>query len=457
MWVLLLTGGLHLAAWTWIRHLGDLSMHIGGLWWALLPVLVGYVLATWLLLHQGGDIPYAMPIIGVVAVCCRLLLLDSVPSLSDDIYRYVWDGHVQAAGLNPYTHAPEHNTLTDMRNDDWSKINHRELVTVYPPVAQWFFHGVQRLMPGIIGMKTALVLCDLLLLFVLWRWLLARGQDGRRVLLYAWHPLPVLEIAGNGHIDVLGVLGLCLAMLWLHQGRHLAATWALAAAVLCKLIPVLCAAAFWQHLAGPRGGRWRRALDPHSRLVLLWVPVLVIAAYVPFADAGATMWTGLSAYATKWRFNDSAYGFVYTLLSDPKPGWELDDGALLAARWVCLAVLALVMAWLALRRAADPAALCATVLGTQLLLAPTVHPWYLLWVLPFMVFHASPAWIAFSWLVLLAYDVLSDFRSTGVWHESEWVRALEYLPVYLLLAWSALRYFRGTRSRNTEPSATSAK
>ncbi|MDA0337742.1 MAG: hypothetical protein O2782_21460 [bacterium] len=455
--LLVAAGMLQLAAWAWIRSLGDLSLHMDGLWLALVPMLVGYGLAAWLLLAEGGTIPYALRIICAVAVCSRLLLLDTAPSLSDDIYRYVWDARVQAAGLNPYAQAPEDEALIGLRTEDWSKINHRELVTVYPPVAQWFFLAAQRLVPGVTGMKGALVLCDLLLFFVLWRWLLARGQDGRRLLLYAWHPLPVLEIAGNGHVDILGVLGLCVALLWLHQGRHHAATWALSAAVLSKLIPILCAAAFWQHLGATHSRGWQRALDPRPRRVLLWIPVLVLAAYLPFADAGAPMWTGLSAYASKWRFNDSVFGLVYSLISDPKPGWEWDDGALRSARWLCLAAVAVVMTALALRRNADPAAMCATVLGTQLLLAPTVHPWYLLWVLPFTVLHASAAWVAFSWLVLLAYHVLGDFRSTGVWHESWWIRGLEYLPVYLLLAGAPLWRRRRSGRWNSRAAAASAQ
>lgn len=450
---LLLAGALQLGAWVVVRHLGDLSMHVHGLWWALLPILAGYGLAAWLL-HEGGQIPRAMIVIIGVAVCGRLLLLDTAPSLSDDIYRYLWDGRVQVAGLNPYADPPEHDDLAGLRDDDWSRINHRELVTVYPPVAQWFFLLVQRLEPGVAGMKAALVICDLLLVLVLWRWLELRGQDGRRVLLYAWHPLPVLEIAGNGHVDVLGSLWLCAALLWLHRKRHHAAAWALAAATLSKMIPLLCAAAFWRWLAPGQGGLLRRAFDPRPRLCLLWVPVLVIIAYLPFAGAGSSMWTGLSAYVAKWRFNDSAYGLVYSFLSDPKPGWEWDDEALLTARWVCLGVLALVTAWTALRRDDDTAAACATVLGVQLLLAPTVHPWYMLWVLPFLVLRTSWAWMALSWLVFLSYDVLVDYQITGVWRESGWIRALEYIPVYLLLLWSLWDRQR-TGPRNTGATPTS--
>lgn len=450
---LILSGCLQLCAWGYVRHLGDLSLHIHQLWWALVPILAGYGLAAWLL-HNAAQIPRATLIICAVALCSRLILLDTTPSLSDDIYRYLWDGRVHTAGLNPYAHAPDDETLTRLRDDDWSRVNHPELVTVYPPVAQWFFYGVYLLAPSVTGMKASLVVCDLLLILVLWRWLKARGQQDWRVLLYAWHPLPVLEIAGNGHVDILGVLWLCIGLLWLRHRWRLVASWALAAAVLSKMIPLLCVGVFWQRLAPAQGGFWRRTFNPRPRLMLIWVPVLVVAAYLVFADAGAAMCSGLSAYATKWRANDSAFGVVYALLSDPKPGWEWDDEALLTARWLCLGLVALVALGTALRRA-DAAAACSSVLGAQLLLAPTVHPWYLLWLLPFLVLRATPAWIAFSWLVLLAYEVHGSYRTTGVWQESEWIRMLEYLPVYLLLLWGVWTGWR-SRPRNADAIATSA-
>ncbi|HJP29841.1 MAG TPA: hypothetical protein QGF95_04735 [Candidatus Latescibacteria bacterium] len=434
---LLAAGVLQLSAWWWIRQLGDLSLHVHELWWSLLPILAGYCLAA--LACRGGQMAHSGIIIVGVALCSRLLLLDTAPTLSDDIYRYVWDGRVQAAGLNPYSHAPEHDSRTGLRDDDWSQINHPELVTVYPPVAQWFFHAVVRLAPGVTAMKAALVACDLLLIFVLWRWLRRRSQAGWRILLYAWHPLPVIEIAGNGHVDILGVLCLCTALLWLCGDRRHLAAWALAAAVLGKMIPLLCLGAFWRRLAPDRSSRWLRTIDPRPRLSLLWVPVLVVTAYLPFLEAGAAMWSGLSAYAVKWRFNDSAYGLVYRFLSNPKPGWEWDDEALLTARWVCLGGVALVALWTALRHGDDVAVGCAAVLGAQLLLAPTVHPWYMLWVLPFMVLRPHPAWMAFSWLVFLPYHVLLDYRNSGVWQESTSIRLLEYVPVYLLLLWPVWR------------------
>ena len=351
---------------------------------------------------------------GGFAVLFRLLLLDTAPSLSDDIYRYLWDGRVQAAGGNPYAQAPDAASLEGLRDEDWSRINHPELVTVYPPVAQWFFLAAHLVWPGVTGLKAALVLCDLLLIAVLWRLLQARGQRPERALLYAWHPLPVIEIAGNGHVDVLGVTLMMSALLFLVVGRRHGAVLTLTAAVLAKAVPVLCLAAFWRHWAPPDSRGWRRWLDPWPRWPLVWVPAGVAAACLPYADAGAATWSGLRTFAVKWRHNDSLYGLVYSLIADPRPGWEWDDGALLAARWICLGALAAVtVAAAACWR--DPVLGAAAAMAALLLLSPVVHPWYLLWVLAFVPMHPAPPLVAFSWLAFLGYQVLVPYRSSGVW------------------------------------------
>ena len=436
---LLAAGGVLAAVFVWLRAIGDLGGDVPGMWLALLPALAAWAYAAWIVLRSPWSAPGTGAIMAGFAVLFRLLLLDTAPSLSDDIYRYVWDARVQAAGGNPYAQPPDAPSLTGLRDEDWSRINHPEVVTVYPPVAQWFFRAAHLVWPGVTGLKAGLVLCDLLLVAVLWRLLQARRQRPERALLYAWHPLPVIEIAGNGHVDILGVALMMLALLFLAHGRRHVSAAALAAAILAKAVPVLCLAAFWRHWAPPDSGPWRRWLDPGPRWPLVWVPAGVAAACLPYADAGAAMWSGLRTFAVKWRHNDSLYGLVYSLLADPKPGWEWDDGALLTARWICLAALALVT-MAAAARWADPVGAAAASMGALLLLSPVVHPWYLLWVLAFLPMLPAPPWIAFSWLAFLGYQVLGAYRGSGVWQPEEWVVWAEYGPVYLLLGWTLFRW-----------------
>lgn len=441
----LAAAGCLTAAFFWIRALGDLGANVSGLWLALVPAAAGYALAAWLLLRRAAapPAPWGMPLVVGFAVLFRLVLLDTPPSLSDDIYRYLWDGRVQAAGQNPYASPPDADALASLRDGLWEQINHREVPTVYPPVAQVLFRAAHGVAPGVTGMKVALVVCDLALIAALWRLLAARGLDPRRVLLYAWHPLAVVEVAGSGHVDVLGMLLLVLALLWLLRGHRHAAALGLAAAVLSKGVPLVCVPAFWRHWARPGASGWRRWLDPVPRAPLAWLPVAAVAAYLPFADAGPGLWSGLRTFAEKWRFNDSLYGLLYAALADPAPGWTWDDEALLAARWWCLAAL-VVAAAVAAARCADPVRTCLWVLGAQLLLAPTVHPWYALWLLPLLALHFDPPWVAFSWLAFLAYHVLDGYRAHGIWEEAAWVRWAEYGPVYALVAWAGLRRPRRT-------------
>ena len=435
---LLVSGAVLTGVFLWVRAAGDLGAQVPRLWLALLPAAAAYAFAGWLVVRSTCSLPRAGVVVGGFALLFRLLLLETEPSLSDDIYRYLWDARVQAAGGNPYARAPAAASLSGLRDEDWSRVNHPEVVTVYPPAAQWFFLAAHLVRPGVTGLKAALVLCDLLLVALLWRLLQARGQRPERALLYAWHPLPVIEIAGNGHVDVLGVTLMMLALLLLVRGRRQGAALALAAAVLAKVVPVLCLAAFWRHWAPPGRGDWRRWLDPAPRWPLLWVPAGVAAACLPYAGAGEAMWSGLRTFALKWRHNDSLYGLVYSLLADPRPGWEWDEGALMAARWICLGALAAVTAGTAACRR-DPVRSAAAAMAALLLLSPVVHPWYLLWILAFLPVHPGPPWVAFSWLAFLGYQVLAPYRASGVWQPSGWVVWVEYGPVYLLLAQALVR------------------
>ncbi len=450
---MLVSGAVLAAVFLWIRTAGDLAEDVPGMWLALLPALAAYGYAGWLVLRSPGSAPRAGVIVAGFAVLFRLLLLDTAPSLSDDIYRYLWDARVLAAGENPYAQAPDAASLTWLRDDDWSRINHPEIVTVYPPVAQWFFRAAHAAWPGVTGMKAALVLCDLLLIAVLWRLLKARGQNPGRALLYAWHPLPVIEIAGNGHVDVLGVALMMLALLFLVSDRRHGAALGLTAAILAKVIPALCLAAFWRTWSRPDSPAWRRWLDPGPRWPLVWVPAGVAAAGLLYADAGGAMWSGLRTFAVKWRHNDSLYGLVYSVLADPRPGWEWDDGALMAARWICLAALAAVTV-AAAARWRDPVRAAVASMAALLLLSPVVHPWYLLWILAFLPMHPGPPWMAFSWLAFLGYQVLVPYRGSGVWQASGWVVWAEYGPVYLLLGGALVRWAAGRTGSGTGQAAS---
>src|SRR5262245_41177215 len=180
-----------------------LHWRLGG--WVLIGAFAigtGCALAAGRLVGES-DQKTALIIILVGAVAMRLVLLFSEPTLSSDIYRYIWDGRVHAAGINPYRYVPTAGELAPLRDPDvWPHINRADYaVTLYPPGAQLVFLAVTRLGESVVAMKFGLLLFEAVGVAVIIALLRRLGKPATHVVAYAWHPLPVWAIAGNGHID----------------------------------------------------------------------------------------------------------------------------------------------------------------------------------------------------------------------------------------------------------------
>lgn len=336
----------------------------------------------------------------------RLLLLSVPPTLSDDIYRYRWDGRVQAAGLNPYAEPPASASLADLRDELWEGVNYKRIRTIYPPLAQWLFALTYRIHPGLTSYQVMAVVGDqmvaLLLLAALGAWQLPRW----RVAVWAWHPLVAVEFASSGHFDAWAVAAVVLAVLaWRHRRAWLG-TLALAAGILVKSWPLLLAPL----LVVRRG--WR------TTLLLVGT---VAGAYALYLGAGAGILQPWLEYTGRWRFNDSIFWLLRTLT-----GSLALAKALAAVLWLAL----LRELW---HRDVDPLRGSYWLLLAALMLMPTVHPWYLLWPLPLAALALDAGWIALTVLAPLAYWILVGAGpDSNAWVEPVWVRFVLY-PVPLAL------------------------
>ena len=393
----------------------------------------------------------APPIAGVltVAVLLRLLALPLAPSLSDDVYRYLWDGRVVAHGSNPYLAPPNDPGLAGTRDELWQQTAHREIATVYPPLALAFFTAASVLPQSLLAYKLALIAVDLIGCALLLA--LARRRGGAvAALAYVWNPLLVIEGAGMGHVDVLGASLVIACVYLLSSGngsfsaarRSLAAGAVAALAVLAKLIP-LAALPFWWR----ESNRRRR----HGRLFVVGAACLL----VPSA-AGVLAWTGgvppgLVDYALRWEYNGPLYEPLWRLLG----ALQLDrlaagvvhlvrtvsGGAVEAPPWDTLysyaypqflARLALLVAaaaaWRRLwRRRLDTVAAAYGVFGILLLCSPTLYPWYLIWVLPWAALLGARSVLLLSATLPLAY-----LPALGGVAYFPWVYAAVWLPPLLL-------------------------
>ncbi len=398
--------------------------------------------------------PLARPAAGdrvgaMLAFAClfRATLLFAPPALSDDVERYLWDGRVLLSGGNPYRDPPAADRLTGLRDERFARMDHVEVRTIYPPAAQALFAAGAALAPGVLGIKTLVVLADLLVIAGLRRLLALRGLPASRLLIYAWNPLAVVEVAWSGHLEPAGTACVVFAAAAIIQKRDLRAATALTLGGLVKIVPF----ALFVPLT--------RSLRARS---LALAPLLVIAAYWPFRAAGPRLLDGLREYGGRWSANESLFALVREAIVriDPTPALKgaiaflrarLPGSEPLDRLYACVypedlarAACALAAAGFAvvlLRRRVQPLRGCYLMTGALLLLSPTLHPWYLLWILPWLCLFPSRPWMLLSGLVALSY---ANLGSAGRDHDPHpWVTVSEYLPFYAWLAVDWARRWRG--------------
>ena len=378
------------------------------------------------------------PVLILVGVAGRLLLAVPSEGLSEDLYRYVWEGRVIAAGENPYLHAPADPALESLRDASiWPRVTHQDVRAAYPPVAQLSFLFGGLIDPGLAGVRLLMLLVDLCVWWALARLLTACRLDPRRSVIWGWSPLVMMEVAAGAHLDVLAVLGTVLALLLLVRERPLRAVVMLGLATLAKPYALVLLPFFLI-------GRNLRLQLSQGGLFL----GMLIVGYLPFSLHGAPT-SGLFEFARRWEHNAA---FLPTLRDgvgrarDIAVGWlgsaeifasarsvlsSLDPN--LAARVLLVGALATVV-FLLLKGRQNPARAFVVALGASLLLSPTVHPWYLLWFLPFLSVWFSAPLLLWSATVLLSYHVLPVYDLTGIWVEDRFLRMAEYLPVLLWVA-----------------------
>jgi hypothetical protein len=400
--------------------LGDLKQRMPEFWFGLCLAFCIYLIAS---RYVWRGVQWKVGWILAAALLFRLTLLPTEPSLSDDVYRYLWDGKVQLVGINPYLLPPASEELLSLRDELWTQINHKDVSTIYPPLSQILFRLICSASPTVFAMKAIFTIFDCAIILLLAAILRARNEDPRRLLLYAWNPLPVVEIAGSGHLDTFGVFLLLSAFYFLAHRQRAAAAWTLAGAFMAKLLPILVLPILWRD-ADSRWSVWK------SRLPLIWFPVGAAVALLVYADAGRGILAGLQVFLAKWRFNDAVFSLLYAAIKEP--GLDPDDAALYDAKLLCGGLLVAIIVWALVRRP-DPLRAAATILGANLLLSPVLHPWYMVWVLPFQVFFPVPAWLFLSGSVFLSYNAIAVYSATGAWVAYGWVKWIQFAPFFMLL------------------------
>jgi alpha-1,6-mannosyltransferase len=387
----------------------------GGPYFMAALVLAGAVyLLAMRELFTTSKFPRRVVVIGLLlAAAWHVAFLRVPPGADDDIHRYVWDARLQRLGYNPYLVVPSDPAMKGLHTPETRSLNNPDLPSPYPPGAQLFFRAVTRIHESAFALKVAFVFCEVLIVLLLLDVLRSRGDRAHLVLAFAWNPLLAIEVAGSGHIDILGALLLVISAAALARRWRATAAVALGLAIAVKFLPIVLVPLYWKRV------RIREAALGAAVVALL---------YVPFLDHGRIPIGSLSTYVHSFRFN----GPVFEVLDRFAPP------QLLAG----LAVLVGFLTAIWLRRAAfefSPDAF-AWPMAATLLCAPVVFPWYLLWLLPFLTSPSTLAIIVWTVSIYPTY-VMWHLRTLGrPWGALPgWIMLLEYGCVAIASAMIVLR------------------
>jgi hypothetical protein len=349
----------------------------------------------------------------VLAAVWHIEFLRLPPGADDDIHRYVWDGRLQRLGYNPYIVIPSDPAVKGLHTPETRNLNNPDLPSPYPAGAQLFFRAVTAIQESTFALKIAFVVCEFAIVFVLLDILRFTGKGAHLVLAFAWNPLLAIEVAGSGHIDIVGALLLVVSAAALVRRWRATAAVALALAIAVKFLPLVLLPLYWKRV------RMRDAVLAAAVVALL---------YAPFLDHGRIPMGSLGTYVQNFRFN----GPVFAALARVVPPQLL----------VGLAVLAGLGAATWLRRVTpewSPGQF-AWPMAASLLCAPAVFPWYLLWLLPFLTSASTLLIIIWTVSIIPTY-VQWHLRALGrPWGSLPvWVMLLEYGCVAIAAVLIALR------------------
>jgi alpha-1,6-mannosyltransferase len=369
-----------------------------------------YLLAAWIVIRARSS-NSTLLIAVVFAIVFRLSILFAPPYLSDDIYRYVWDGRVQAAGINPYRYIPAAPELAHLRDETiYPRINRKDWAhTIYPPVAQVVFFLTTRISESVTWMKATMLLFELVTFWAVAQLLTLLGRPRQLLLMYAWHPLVVWEFAGSGHLDAISICFIALAFLAWQRKSDWGAGVSLACATLVKLFPIVLVPAMLK--------RWRIA------------PVIattIIAGYLAYLSVGpAAVLGSLPGYTHEMGLLTGQPYYALSLIRKLF-GVELSGIAYMIATVFVMGAIAL---WVLLRGRSEDTLKHTMVLATAttVLFAPHFS-WYFCWLVLFLCFVPRLSIFYLTIASLLLYATwLGDSPD-----EMFVINSLIYLPALLI-------------------------
>jgi alpha-1,6-mannosyltransferase len=376
--------------------------------------------------------PTSLIIVGV-SIVVYLTFAFQTPTLSGDIYRYIWDGKLINNGLSPYEYAPYASQLAYLRDSNWQLVQNKDIISPYPPLLEFLNALTYRFSPTVLAFKGGTILASLASIIMLPFFLKKLNLDPRLSIIFAWNPLFVLEFGSSGHDDAIAVFFVLASLYLLVSNKKEASAVMMAVAVVSKLFPLLIVPLFLR--------RWK------VRATAMFA-VVVIGFYVPFLFLGGSILAPVEVYVFSSTpiFNAGAlavFQSFFAFLGAQNP--------VLLARIVEYSIFGGVLAIMLVRILRKPTSdlqlmrYSAILITVYIAFSSTVQPWYLSWVfVPFLVIMPTWSWIIFSGTIFLTYYTFTQQPlALGYWAEITWVKVVEFAQLYLMMAFEIAtgRYF----------------
>jgi alpha-1,6-mannosyltransferase len=404
------------------------------------PLLIAYailfLLYLWIVRKKDPDVAFWI----VAAMIARFVLLTTLPTLSDDFYRFVWDGRLTNAGISPYSSIPSTivgQGIVGLDQNLFEKMNSQNYYSVYPPAAQFVFWLSVAISPksvvgSVVIMRLLVILAELGSIILLLQLLDRCALHRRHVLLYALNPLVILELTGNLHFEAFVIFFVLVAVYLLWSARVANAAVAFGLAIGAKLLPLILLPVLLPFLG------WRKAI-----LFFLTTGVVCVIVFSPLISLTAleNFSSSIGLYHAKFEFNASIYYLVreygfwkvgYNIIQSA--GWKLGlvSGLLIVAYSLSFPFVNIPAPTIPNARLLKA---FIFILLIYLLFATTVHPWYVTPLIAFAVLTTYRFVIAWSALIFITYAGYSQ----GGYTESTYLVAMEYCVTFGYLGYEVCR------------------
>ena len=355
------------------------------------------------------DLQHSVVIIFIAAlVLLRLLFINTIPIGSDDIYRYMWDGKIQSAGINPYLYAPNHPALAGLHSNILPQnVNFPNMKTIYFPLSQWlFFIGYLLSGESVWGYKFLILIAEMLTIFSIYELLKHLGINTKYVLFYVLCPLSIIHFALDAHLDAFGFPMILLSILFYLKDRKIISSVLLGLSLSIKPVGLVFLPIFFLNEKGIK-----------NKISVVVFPLIVFfMQFLPYIFS-SNPFEAFLIYTKNWTFNGFVFNLMNLYFKDNQTS-RLISAILLAA--------VLLPVYFRNKNILDKIFYSALFM---IVFSPVVHPWYIGWIA--ILIPLTQKWSGILLVALSSLTVITvlNFQLYGFWTDYLPVLLLEYMPV----------------------------